>query len=165
MLATASSTIGYRAAPAASSEAPMPAGTQSGAAVAIAAGAAPALLSPVAVSRFAAAAVGDDPVARAAAITALGEAPRLEALSILQTVLRAGETAVDRPLALRALRKIALEQGDPDGGIRDVLRAGIYDGTGDESAVRQDQAALDDIEGILSQAEAIAASRAPLATP
>jgi hypothetical protein len=124
-----------------------------------------ALLSSVAVSKLAAVAVGTDPAARAAAITVLGAAPRLEGLSILQTVLKAGDTAVDRPLALRALRRLAIEQGDADGGIRDVLRAGIYDGTGDETAVRQDQAALDEIEGALALADAAAASRGPLAAP
>lgn len=98
-------------------------------------------------------ATGEDARARAAAITALGTAPRLQAIPVLQRVLRSGEPVVDRPLALNSLRTLALQQGDADGGIRNVLRQAIYHGD-DEATTNGAQTTLDDVEGYLSQAVA-----------
>jgi hypothetical protein len=65
-------------------------------------------------------------------------------------VLNTGEPEVDRPLALRSLRTLALHQGDTDGVIRNVLRQAIYHG--DNEAVTQGaQAVLDDVEGASGQ--------------
>jgi hypothetical protein len=65
---------------------------------------------------------------RAAAITALAEAPRAQALPVLGRILTDGEPRVDRPLALQSLRELALNQGDGDGAIRDAVRHVIYHG-------------------------------------
>jgi len=60
-------------------------------------------------------------------------------------VLSAGERQVDRPLALKSLRTLALNQGDADEGIRNVLRQAIYHGD-DDATVQGAQAVLDDVE-------------------
>jgi hypothetical protein len=65
---------------------------------------------------------------RAAAIEALAEAPRAEVLPVLGRLLTDGEPQVDRVLALRSLRDLALNQGDADGAIRDAIRHAIYHG-------------------------------------
>jgi len=82
---------------------------------------------------------------RAAAITALAEAPRTEALPVLKRILTDGEPQFDRPLALRSLRDLALNQGDADGAIRDAVRHAIYHGD-DQTRVDELQEALDVIE-------------------
>lgn len=69
-----------------------------------------------------------DAATRAAAITALAEAPRAEALPVLGRILTDGEPEIDRPLALRSLRDLALNQGDADGAIREAVRHAIYHG-------------------------------------
>jgi hypothetical protein len=102
------------------------------------------------VAKWIAEATGDDSKARAAAIVALARAPRLQAVPVLEKVLSVGEPHVDRPLALRSLRELALHQGDADGGIRDVLRHAIYHGD-DEAAAQGAQVALDDVERNLGQ--------------
>lgn len=90
----------------------------------------------------------DDPGKRATAIAALATAPRLQAVPVLQKVLNTGEPEVDRPLALRSLRILALQQGDADGDIRDVFRQAIYDGKY-EAITPDAQAALNDVESHL----------------
>jgi hypothetical protein len=82
---------------------------------------------------------------RAAAIAALAEAPRAEALPVLGRILTGGEPHVDRPLALQSLRDLALNQGDADGAIRDAVRHAIYHGD-DLARVEDLQEALDIIE-------------------
>jgi hypothetical protein len=103
-------------------------------------------IPPDTVAKWVVEATGDDSNARAAAIAALATAPRSQAVPVLKKVLDTGEPSVDRPLALRSLRALALNQGDADGGIREVLRQTIYDG-GDEAVSQDAQTVLDDIEG------------------
>lgn len=101
------------------------------------------------VGQWVADAFDTDPSKRAKAITALATAPKSQAVPVLQKVLNMGETA-DRPLALYSLRTIALQQGDVDGGIRDVFRQAIYDGRY-EAITPDAQTALDDVESYLDQ--------------
>ncbi|MEP7243809.1 MAG: hypothetical protein ABI885_08990 [Gammaproteobacteria bacterium] len=103
-----------------------------------------------AVAKWKADATGDDSAARASAIISLANAPKLQALPVLQRVLTSGEPQVDRPLALKSLRTLALTQGDADGGIRNVLREAIYHG-GDEATTQGAQSVLDDVEGAASK--------------
>ena len=83
---------------------------------------------PATVAQWIADTSSGDATKRAAAITALAEAPRAEALPVLGRILTDGEPQVDRPLALRSLRDLALNQGDADGAIRDAVRHAIYHG-------------------------------------
>lgn len=69
-----------------------------------------------------------DAARRAAAIAALSDAPRAQALPVLGRLLTDGEPSVDRALALQSLRELALNQGDADGAIRDAVRRAIYHG-------------------------------------
>lgn len=69
-----------------------------------------------------------DAATRAAAIAALAEAPKAEALPVLGRILTDGEPEFDRSLALRSLRDLALNQGDGDGAIREAVRHAIYHG-------------------------------------
>ena len=84
--------------------------------------------SPPPVSILAMETASGDADRRAAAITALGSAPRAEALPVLGKILTDGEPEIDRPLALRSLRELALNQGDADGEIREAVRHAIYHG-------------------------------------
>jgi hypothetical protein len=56
-----------------------------------------------------------------------------------------GEPAVDRPLALQALRDLALNRGDPQSAIRNAIREAIYHGD-DQTMTADAQEALDVIE-------------------
>jgi hypothetical protein len=89
-------------------------------------------------------ATGSDPKRRAAAITALGTAPKAEAIPALERVLSVADD-VDRPLALRSLRTLAMSQGDADDRIRNAVRKVIYHGS-DEAVTQGAEATLDDIE-------------------
>jgi len=51
--------------------------------------------------------------------------PKDEALPVLKRVLTGGDPEVDRPLALESLQTLALEQGDEDGRVKDVLRQAV----------------------------------------
>jgi hypothetical protein len=82
---------------------------------------------------------------RAAAIAALSGGPRSEALPVLRNVLLSGEPEVDRPLALRALRDLALYQGDADGAVRAAVREAIYHGD-NETVASAAQEVLDVVE-------------------
>jgi hypothetical protein len=84
--------------------------------------------SPHSVAKLIADTASGDAATRAAAIAALAEAPRTEALPVLGRILTDGEPEVDRPLALRSLRDLALNQGDADGAIREAVRHAIYHG-------------------------------------
>ncbi len=86
-----------------------------------------------------------DPKTRAAAISALAQAPKSEALPLLERVLETGEPEVDRQIALRTLHAIALNDGDKDGRVREMLRAALYHGD-DERVSQSAQAFLEDLE-------------------
>lgn len=88
---------------------------------------------------------GADAGKRAAAITALAQAPVSQALPVLRRVLMNGEPAIDRPLALRSLRDLALNHGDPESAIRNAIREAIYHGD-DQTMTADAQEALDVIE-------------------
>jgi len=93
---------------------------------------------------------GDDAGRRAAAIAALARAPRAAAIPALRQVLATGEAGVDWPLALKSLTQLALEQGDEDGAVRNVIREAIYHGDGGNvPSLAQD--ALDTVERELAQ--------------
>jgi hypothetical protein len=110
-------------------------------------GATPQALPPGQVDQWISDANGSDAGKRAAAISALAQAPRAQALPVLHHVLINGEPTVDRPLALRALRELALEQGDADGAVRGAIREAIYHGDGqDETLLADAQDALDVVE-------------------
>jgi hypothetical protein len=100
--------------------------------------------------KLASAAIGDDARARAAAIDALADAPKAQAVGVLQRVLSDGIEG-DRQLALNSLRTLAVNQGDAEGEIRNVLRLTIYDGD-DETVASSAQVLLDDIERNLTPA-------------
>ncbi|HYJ42731.1 MAG TPA: hypothetical protein VEW08_18220 [Steroidobacteraceae bacterium] len=101
--------------------------------------------SPGTVEQWIADTTSGDAAKRAAAIAALAEAPRATALPVLGRILTDGEPQVDRPLALRSLRDLALNQGDDDGAIRDAVRHAIYHGD-DFTRVEDVQEVLDIIE-------------------
>ena len=66
------------------------------------------------------------PQRQLSAITALGTGPRPEVVPTLRKVLEHGRSEPDRQLAMQSLRKVALEQGDADGTIREAIRQVIY---------------------------------------
>lgn len=102
-------------------------------------------VSPETFAQWIADASSDDSRTRAAAIVALAEAPKSQAVPVLENILQVGEPQVDRQIALRSLHTLALQQGDTDGSIRDVLRRAVYHGD-DEGASQSAQAVLEDIE-------------------
>jgi hypothetical protein len=102
-------------------------------------------LTPARVSQLIADSMGGDAAKRADAIAGLADAPRAEALPVLRRILTDGEPQVDRPLALRSLRDLALNQGDDDGAIRDAVRNAIYHGD-DFTKADDAQEVLDIIE-------------------
>ena len=105
----------------------------------------PSASPPHTVEQWIAETASGDAATRAAAITALAEAPRAQALPVLGRILTDGEPQVDRPLALRSLRDLALNQGDDDGAIRDAVRHAIYHGD-DFTKADDAQEVLDIIE-------------------
>jgi hypothetical protein len=103
--------------------------------------------SAAAVARWIADANGGDAARRSEAISALARAPRQQALPVLHRVLIAGEPSVDRPLALRSLRELALQQGDADGKVREAIREAIYHSDDQHPGLMGDaQEALDVVE-------------------
>ena len=102
-------------------------------------------MTPVRVSQLIADSMGGDAAKRADAISGLADAPRAEALPVLRRILTDGEPQVDRPLALRSLRDLALNQGDDDGAIREAVRNSIYHGD-DFTKTDDAQEVLDIIE-------------------
>jgi HEAT repeat protein len=82
-----------------------------------------------------------DAAKRATAIAALADAPKAQVLPALRRLLIDAEPLVDRPLALRSLRDLALNQGDADGAVREAVRNAIYHG--------DDQAKTDDVQEVL----------------
>jgi len=105
----------------------------------------PSATSPQTVEQWIVDTTSGDAAKRAAAIAELAEAPRAKALPVLGRILTDGEPQVDRPLALRSLRDLALNQGDDDGAIRDAVRRAIYHGD-DFTKVDDVQEVLDIIE-------------------
>lgn len=101
--------------------------------------------NPASIARWIADTQSTDPKMRAAAIAALAEAPKAEAVPALTRVLTVGEPQVDRQIAVRSLHVLALQQDDDDGAIRDVLRDAVYHGD-DESVTDSARAVLEDIE-------------------
>ena len=92
----------------------------------------------------------NDAKTRAAAIEALANAPKSQAVPALKRVLESGEPQVDRQVALQSLHKLALSDGDSNGQIRDVIRHAMYHS--DEEGVTQSaQAFLEDIEASLEE--------------
>jgi hypothetical protein len=106
--------------------------------------------SPETLALFKTEAQGADPRKRAAAIVALGTAPKSESIPVLQSVLRVADEA-DRPLALHSLRTLAQNQGDADQRIRNTLRESVAHGS-DETGTLAVQATLDAIEADLTAA-------------
>ncbi len=94
-------------------------------------------------------ATGSDASRRAAAIEALGTAPKADAVPVLAHVLETADDA-DRPRALRSLRTLAQTQGDTDDRIRSVVRKIIFHAD-DEASTQAAQAMLDEIDRDLSQ--------------
>jgi HEAT repeat protein len=82
-----------------------------------------------------------DAAKRATAIAALADAPKAQAVPVLRRLLTDAEPQVDRPLALRSLRDLALNQGDADGTIREAVRNAIYHG--------DDLTKTDDVQEVL----------------
>lgn len=91
-----------------------------------------------------------DAKTRAAAIAALADAPKAQAMPALERVLETGEPNVDRHIALRSMHSLALREGDASGQIRDVMRHAIYHGDDDE-VTQNAQSLLDDIEAEFAQ--------------
>lgn len=94
----------------------------------------------------------EDPKVRAAAIAALANAPKEQAMPALERVLETGEPNVDRHIALRSMHSLALSDGDRNGQIRDVIRGAIYHGD-DDGVTQTAQSLLDDIEAEFTQRE------------
>ena len=112
--------------------------------------AAPSQASPDdAVDKWITDAAGNDAKARATAIAALAKAPRVQALPALTRVLKSGEPRTDKPLALRSLSTLAIDQGDADNRIRETLREAVYHGD-DDDGVRAAQSTLDEVEQAVS---------------
>lgn len=105
----------------------------------------PKALTPDDVTRLVSDTTSGDPSKRASAILALVNAPKAAAIPALHRIVEGGEPNVDRPLALQALRDLALYQGDADGVIRGVVRETIYHAD-DETLVERAQVALEIIE-------------------
>ena len=89
---------------------------------------------------------------RAAAIAALANAPKVQALPALKRVLDTGEPEVDRHIALRSLHALALRDGDSNGAVRDVMRYAIYHGDND-GVTQTAQSLLDDVEAALAESQ------------
>jgi len=105
----------------------------------------PEVSAPETVARWIADTSSADAQTRAAALAALAEAPKTQAVPVLQRVLEVGEPEIDRQTALRSLHAIALKQRDENGRIRDVLRRAMYHGD-DEGVSQSAQALLEDVE-------------------
>ena len=101
--------------------------------------------TPEAVSQWIMDTTSADAAKRATAIAALADAPKAQALPVLRHLLTDAEPQVDRPLALRSLRDLALNQGDADGAIRAAVRNAIYHGD-DQTRMGDVQEVLDTIE-------------------
>jgi len=97
-------------------------------------------------TRLIADAMSDDSKARTAAIIGLAEVPKSQAMPALHRVLVSGGPADEQQLALHALRTLAQDQGDADGGIREVLRQAVYHGN-HQDVMLAAQVVLDSVDG------------------
>jgi hypothetical protein len=131
------------ATPLAQADVPSPGPRDSSAAPVRVTDVAPASSTPTAetVSQWITDTMSGDAAKRATAIAALADAPKAHAVPVLRRLLTDAEPQVDRPLALRSLRDLALNQGDADGTIREAVRNAIYHG--------DDQTKADDIQEVL----------------
>ena len=102
------------------------------------------------VSRWVGDTQSNDAKTRATAIAALADAPQAQAIPALKRVLESGEAQVDRQIALQSLHKLALNDGDNTGAIRDVIRHAMYH-SDDEGVTQSAQAFLEDIEAALAE--------------
>jgi hypothetical protein len=105
------------------------------------------------VTRWIADTQSNDAKTRAAAIEALANAPKSQALPALKRVLESGEPQIDRQIALKSLHKLALSDGDNTGQIRDTIRHAMYH-SDDEGVTQSAQAFLEDIEVALAEQSA-----------
>lgn len=94
----------------------------------------------------------DDAKKRAAAIAALASAPKAQAIPALEYVVESGEPQVDQQIALQSLHALAMNDGDSDGAIRDVIRKALYH-SDDEGVTQNAQALLEDIEAEFAERE------------
>lgn len=107
------------------------------------------IAAPDSVSTLVAQATGTDAAKRAAAIAALGTAPKEQALPVLAQLLdTAGDS--DLALALSSLSTLARKQGDEDNRVRSVLRR-VVSHSSDETVVQAAQQTLDEIDSDLSK--------------
>jgi hypothetical protein len=102
------------------------------------------------VTRWIADTQSNDAKTRAAAIEALANGPKSQALPVLKRVLESGEPQIDRQIALQSLHKLALSDGDNTGQIRDAIRHAMYH-SDDEGVTQSAQAFLEDIEVALAE--------------
>ena len=107
-------------------------------------------ITTVDVTRWVADTQSTDAKTRAAAIEALANAPKSQAVPALKRVLESGEPQVDRQIALQSLHKLALIDGDNTGQIRDAIRHALYH-SDDEGVTQSAQAVLEDIEAALAE--------------
>jgi hypothetical protein len=96
------------------------------------------------VDRLVAEATSENAKARTYAISALAKAPKDAALPVLTKVLNRGDLEEERHLALESLQTLALDQGDEDGRVKDVLRQFISH-SGDEQFAEVAQRTMDTI--------------------
>jgi hypothetical protein len=102
------------------------------------------------VAHWIAGTLSNDAKTRAAAIEALANAPKAQAIPALERVLESGEPLIDRQIALRSLHALALNDGDETGAIRDAIRHAVYH-SDDEGVTDSAQAFLEDIEAVLAE--------------
>jgi HEAT repeat protein len=107
---------------------------------------------PPTVAKLAADTTSADARTRAAAIEALGQAPRSEAIPALERVLANGDET-DQTLALHSLHTLVQRQGDGDQQIRNIVRKIVYHGS-EEALTLAAQTTLNDIERDVSDAAA-----------
>ncbi len=98
------------------------------------------------------AALGQDVAKGEAAVRTLAKMPRERAMPILRQIVTSGEEK-RRVLALHSLRTMAQDQGDADGGIRDVIRGAIYHGD-NEDVTDQAQSVQNEVESAVAAAAA-----------
>ncbi|MEJ0037482.1 MAG: HEAT repeat domain-containing protein [Gammaproteobacteria bacterium] len=93
-------------------------------------------------------ALAQDALKAESAIETLARMPKERAVPVLRQIVTSGDEKV-RVLALHALRTLALNQGDADGAVRNVVREAIYHGD-NEDVTHKAQAVLADVENAAS---------------
>ena len=97
------------------------------------------------------AALGQDVAKGEAAVRTLAKMPRERAMPILRQIVASGDER-RRVLALHSLRTVAQDQGDADGGIREVIRTAIYHGDS-EDVTAEAQNVLNEVESAVAAAK------------